>query len=162
MTTATITWPENLRPALRASKSRQETVGFRESPVTSGPSFVEPLSEDNPEFYDVSFIFTPQEARVFQAWLRVHRMKTLAPFFMFPIVIEDPNVDNQEARFTVDGYPQLTSNNSLFTYSARLLIRNVESLDLENDEFILKLGIATGNRPTSFSSDLDILLNGDR
>lgn len=163
MTTTTIDWPSGLRPSVKASKDREETVGFRESPVTSGPSFIEPFSEDTPVFYNVQFVFTKGEARAFQSWLRAHRMKTRAPFFNFPLVIEDPNTENQQARFTLGGYPQLTGDtNATFTYSARILIRTLETDDEEHDEFILKLGESTGFIQDAFLSDLDKVLNTAR
>lgn len=160
---ATINWPTGLRPSIKASKSRDEVVGFRESPVTSGPSFIEPFSEDTPVFYNVEFIFTKNEARAFQSWLRVNRMKTNAPFFNFPILIEDPNVDTQEARFTLDGYPQLRSEtNAIFTYSARILIRKIVSEDEAHDDFILQLSELTGYMADSWMSDFDRVLNSPR
>lgn len=160
---ATIDWPTGLRPALKASKSRDEVVGFRESPVTVGPSFIEPFSDDTPVFYDIEFFFTKDEARAFQSWLRIHRIKTNSPFFNFPLAIEDPNVDTQEARFILDGYPQLKSeSNYTFSYSARILIRNIVTEDEDHDDFILELSEATGFRASAWSSDFDVLLNETR
>lgn len=160
---ADISWPTGLRPAIRASKSRDEVVGFRESPVTSGPSFIEPFSDDTPIFYNVQFIFTKGGARAFQSWLRLHRMKTLAPFFDFPLVIEDPNVATQEARFLLDGYPQLTAETGgTFTYSAQMLIRKIISEDEAHDEFILQLGELTGYRQDVWFSDFDRVINTPR
>ena len=160
---ADIDWPKGLRPSLKATKSRNEVVGFRESPVTSGPSFIEPFSEDTPVFYNVEFLFTKSEARAFQSWLRINRMKTNAPFFNFPLTIEDPNVDGQEARFTLDGYPQLRNEtNFSFGYSARILIRKIITEDEEHDDFILQLSEATGYMADSWMSDLDRVLNTPR
>lgn len=160
---ATIAWPNGLRPSLKASKSRNEVVGFRESPVTSGPSFIEPFSDDTPVFYDINFTFTKDEARAFQSWLRIHRMKTNAPFFTFPLLIEDPNVDGQEARFTRDGYPQLrTETNFSFSYSAKILIRKIVTEDEAHDDFILELSEATGFNSGAWTSTLDIVLNAER
>ena len=157
---ADINWPVGLRPSIKASKSREEVVGFRESPVTSGPSFIEPFSEDTPVFYNVEFIFNKNESRAFQSWLRVNRMKTNAPFFDFPILIEDPNTSTQEARFTLNGYPQLRSEtNAIFTYSARILIRKIIAADEPNDAFILQLSELTGYMPESWMSDFDRVIN---
>lgn len=158
---AAIDWPKGLRPALKASKSRNEIVGFRESPVTSGPSFIEPFSDDTPVFYNVQFTFTKDEARAFQSWLRIHRMKTNAPFFNFPMLIEDPNVLTQEARFTLSGYPQLNSETTYtYTYSAEILIRKIVTED--DDDFILELSEATGYMANQWMSNLDIVLNSNR
>jgi hypothetical protein len=160
---ADINWPTGLRPSIKASKSRDEIVGFRESPVTSGPSLIEPFSDDTPVFYSVQFIFTKDEARAFQSWLRINRIKTNSPFFNFPLLIEDPNVDTQEARFTLDGYPQLVSEtNSIFTYSGRILIRKIISEDEAHDGFILQLSEATGYMADPWMSDLDRVLNTPR
>ncbi len=160
---ATIDWPKGLRPSIKSAKSRSEVVGFRESPVTVGPSFIEPFSDDTPVFYDIQFIFTKDEARAFQSWLRIHRMKTNAPYFNFPLVIEDPNVKAQEARFILDGYPQLTSEtNYTFSYSARILVRKIITEDEDNDEFIFQLSEATGYMADPWLSDFDRVMNMDR
>ncbi len=160
---ATINWPTGLRPSLKASKSRDEVIGFRESPPSVGPSFVEPFSDDTPVFYDISLTFSKSEARAFQSWLRLHKMKTNAPFFNFPLVIEDPNVANQEARFLLDGYPQLTGEtNYTFSYSARILIRKIVTQDEAYDEFLLQLGELTGFRTDEWTSDFDLVLNTAR
>ncbi len=160
---ANISWPNGLRPAIKASKSRDEVEGFRESPVTSGPSFIEPFSDDTPVFYSVQFILTKGEARAFQSWLRLNRIKTLSPFFDFPLVIEDPNVATQEARFILGGYPQLTGDTgSTFTYSAQMLIRKIVSEDEPFDEFILQLGELTGYRQDVWFSDFDRVINTPR
>lgn len=161
--TTKIDWPMGLKPSIRATKSREETVGFREAPVTSGPSFIEPFSNDTPVFYDVQFIFEKGGARAFQSWLRINRMITNAPFFNFPIVIEDPNVETQQARFTLEGYPQLIGETGYtFTYAATLLIRNIVTEDEDYDNFILQLGEATGFMQDQFLCNLDIVLNSRR
>lgn len=160
---ATITWPAGLRPALKATKSRNEIVGFRESPVTSGPSFIEPFSDDTPVFYSVSFTFTKGEARAFQSWLRINKVKTNSPFFTFPLLVEDPNVESQEARFTLNGYPQLNSEtNSMFSYSAEILIRKIITEDELHDDFILELSESTGYTANQWLGNLDIVLNSPR
>lgn len=158
---ATINWPTNLRPALKASKSRSQTVGFRESSPTVGPSFVEPFSDDTPTIYNIQFTFTKGEAAAFQSWLRINQIRFLSPFFNFPLKIEGlTQAATQEARFTVSGYPQLTSEtNAIFTYSAQILIRSLDIPDEAYDEFLLELGEATGYKQLQFMSELDFIVN---
>ena len=78
-------------------------------------------------------------------------------------MIEDPNVDNQEARFTLDGYPQLTNEtNYTFSYSATILIRKIVTEDEANDDYILQLSEATGYQADPWMSNLDVVLNTAR
>lgn len=128
---ADIKWPDGLRGPLVSSYSRNEVVGFLESELTSGPSFVTPITDDNPSFHSVTYQLKSGDARRFQQWLRVNRMKTRAPWFDGPLITEDASVEYQECRFTSDGYPQLTGKTigGIYTYKATLLTREIVTND---------------------------------
>ena len=128
---ADIKWPENLRGPLVSGFSRQEVVGFRENDLASGPAFVEPFSEDTPQFHDITYQLKSGDARRFQLWLRQNKFKFLSPWFDGPLITEDNSIDVQECRFTADGYPQLQSKTvgGLFIYSARILTREIVNRD---------------------------------
>ena len=128
---AAIQWPVNLRGPLISGYSREEVVGFRENNLAAGPAFVEPFSEDTPQFHNITYIFKSGDARIFQLWLRDNKVKFLSPFFDGPLLTEDRSILLQECRYTSDGYPQLTgvSIGGVHTYSARLITRELVNGD---------------------------------
>jgi|GEM_PF-2415072 len=128
---AVIQWPANLRGPLVSGYSRQEVVGFRENDLAAGPAFVEPFSEDTPQFHDVTYMFKSGDARRFQLWLRENKIKSHSPFFDGPLITEDRSIALQECRYTSDGYPQLTGKSvgGMFTYSARVITREIVNGD---------------------------------
>lgn len=133
---ADLKWPVNLRGPLVESYSREEIVGFRESSVAAGPSYVEPFTEDAPIFHNVTYQFHEGDARRFQLWLKENRVRFLSPVFDGPIVNEERLTSIAECRFTADGYPQLTGKTSggVYTYSARLITRQIDSIDIDYAE----------------------------
>lgn len=128
---ADINWPTGLRGPLVANYSRNEIVGFLEPELTSGPSFVTPITDDNPQFHNVTYQFKSGDARRFQQWLRVNRFKTLSPWFNGPLITEDSSVETQECRFIADGYPQLSAKTigGIYTYNATILTREIVTND---------------------------------
>ena len=128
---ADITWPDGLHGPLISNFSREETVGFIESELASGPSFITPLSDDTPSFHSMTFQFKRGDARRFQQFLRVNSMKLYSPWFNMPLVTEDRSIEYQEARFTASGYPQLASVTSggIHTYNAQVITRSIETTD---------------------------------
>jgi hypothetical protein len=145
---ADLLWPDNLPGPQVSGFGREEVVGFIESNLASGPSFIQPVSEDTPSFHSVTYKFKNGDARRFQLWLRTNKIKTYSPFFDGPLITEDGSIETQECRFTADGYPQLQSktNGGIWTYSARLLTREIVNGD---DEFATELiavhGVNCGN-----------------
>lgn len=128
---ADLKWPTNL-PGLQVSGfSREEVVGFRENPLASGPAFVEPFSEDTPQFHTITYLFKNGDARRFQLWLRQNKVKFMSPWFDCPLITEDGSVETQECRFTADGYPQLQGKSvgGMWTYSARVISREIVNND---------------------------------
>lgn len=159
---ATIKWPAGLRGPLVSNFSRSETVGYIDAELSSGPSFVVPISDDNPSFHSVSYIFKSGDARIFQQWLRTNNFKIFSPWFDGPLVTEDQSVETQECRFTADGYPQLTGKTvgGLYTYSATILTREiVTNDDLYPTELEALWGVGCGDIDLS-ASLLDEGLNG--
>lgn len=126
-----IVWPTGLRGPLVSNYSRNELVGFLESELTSGPSFVTPVTDDNPVFHNVTYQFKSGDARRFQQFLRVNKFKVLSPWFDGPIIGEDNSVEYQECRFTASGYPQLSSKTigGIYTYNATILTREIVTND---------------------------------
>lgn len=128
---ANLKWPEKLRGPMVSGYSREEVVGFRESELASGPSFIEPFSEDTPQFHNVTYQLKEGDARRFQLWLRENKVKFLSPWFDGPIITEDRSIELQTCRFTASGYPQLQgkSTGGIYTYSAQLITREIVNGD---------------------------------
>ena len=133
-----LNWPDGLPGPQITSFSREEVVGFKESPLATGPSFIEIFSEDTPQFHNVTYLFKSGDARRFQMWLRENKFKSHSPWFNGPLVTEDRSVETQVCRFTASGYPQLTgvSVNGTKTYSAQLLTREIGNNDDDYAESI--------------------------
>lgn len=159
---ADISWVDGLRGPLVSSFSREETVGFREAPLASGPPFVVPFSEDTPQFHNVTYQFKEGDARRFQLWLRENKFKYLSPWFDGPLITEDGSIETQECRFTADGYPQLTGKSvgGLYTYSAQLITREIINNDDDYAESVDAMwGVNNGDIDLG-SSIIDEGLNG--
>lgn len=158
---AVIQWPEKLRGPLVAGFSREEVVGFLENDLASGPAFITPFSEDTPQFHSLTYQFKQGDARRFQMWLREHKFKFLSPFFDGPIISEDNSVQLQECRFTADGYPQLTGKTTggLFTYSARVITREIVNIDDDYAESVKSLWYVFCGDINNGASKLDEGLN---
>lgn len=156
-----LTWPDGLRGPLINSFNREEVVGFVESNVAAGPSFVTPISDDNPAFHNITYQFKEGDARRFQQFLRVNKVKQLSPWFNGPLITEDRSVEYQECRYTADGYPQLTGKTigGIYTYSARVLTRDIVTNDeLYPDELDALWGVNCGDIDYG-ANQLDIALN---
>ena len=155
-----ITWPNKLINSLESAKRVNRGAGWTESPVASGPSFVERYSDDEPTFFDVGFTFTRNQARVFDSWLQFHNMQTEAPFFNFPVKIPDTNQAFQVVRF-VDNVPQRVSQNGdSFSYSGQIMARSISSPDLDYPEAILALFEITDNGDINQGAEfLDTAIN---
>jgi len=159
---ADIAWPSGLKTCITETKRRDEVIGYIEDPVSSGPSFVELISDDNPTTFDVTFVFNRGQAMAFQAWLRLNNVKTESPFFdTFPLQIEEGLFD-QEVRFTSSGYPQcITQSGDVFTYRAIVLCRQINNPydDLDLNDIILALGEENDYRVQWAMELLDITVN---
>lgn len=157
-----LSWPTGVPGPQISSMSRTEVVGFKESDLASGPSFVEAFSDDTPQFHSVSYIFTRGEARLFQLWLRENKVKVFSPWFVGPLSTEDSNIKTQTCRFTSDGYPQLTGQtlSGLHSYSATLLTRAIENGDDAYSEVVKSAANATDGNIDLTASALDKGLNG--
>ncbi len=157
---ADVAWPVGLINSLESAKQVERGAGWRESPVASGPAFVERLSDDTPTFFDVGFRFTRSQARVFDAWLKFYDMQTSPVFFDFPVKIPDTNQEFQEVRFT-GNVPQRTGQNGVaWTYTGRVMARSIISPDLDDPEMILTLGILSNYGDIDqYAEFLDIAIN---
>tara|TARA_R110000782_G_scaffold113250_3_gene203272 strand:+ start:2155 stop:2526 length:372 start_codon:yes stop_codon:yes gene_type:complete len=93
------------------------------------------FSDDNPTFWDITFKFTRDQARIFTIWLNQNKMRTMSPWFEFPIQIEE-GLTTQEVRFL--SYPQASGQDgNAFSYSARIIARAIASKDADCPEGVV-------------------------
>lgn len=151
---ADIDFPEYLNKVQQSSFSRTRSEGFVTSDPASGPAFYVIETEDLPRTFNVSFLFQPNEARAFQAWLRLNKDVLFGAEFNM-MVYNENGYAMQEVRFTQGGTPQLQSVNALtHSYTAQIEVRN-EIVDTTFDSLIVEL-LSMG------SSDLlQIIVNKD-
>lgn len=120
-------WPSILPSCETASKSRNQPQGYKFNDVNSGPPFQELFTSDLPTFWDVTFKFTRDNARIFIMWLNQNNYRENASWFKFPIQLEE-GLTTQEVRFLT--YPQATGQNGdAFSYSAKIMARDIVSKD---------------------------------
>ena len=133
---ADIKWPDDLPGPQISTYSMEEAAGFTESQLNAGPAFITPITEDMPQFHNVTYIFKRGHARKFEQFLRENKIRFLSPWFDGPIIRPNRNDTIQECRYTQDGVPQLTGvSGNLFTYSARLITRSLvlDDMDYETE-----------------------------
>lgn len=143
-----LNWPNFLPSCETSTKSRNQPEGYKFSNVNSGPAFLEMVSDDNPTFWDITFKFTRDQARIFAIWLNQNNMRTMSPWFEFPIQIEE-GLTTQEVRFL--SYPQATGQDgNVFSYSAKIMSRDIVSKDKECPEGTIYI-IMNKNCNTTFA-----------
>lgn len=145
---------------LTASKSRQTAASFRMNNPFSGTPYVEPLTDDTPSIYDCQFRFTARQKSAFWQW------------FVDPAYCDkgrnafNLNIDveggyaEQECQFMADGTPQLTSEQGgVYTYSARIIVRQLNDPDNGYAEELLTMGELTDGNIDAGLIALDIAVN---
>lgn len=159
---ASVKWPNGLRGPMVNTYNREEVIGFIESPLASGPSFITPISEDTPQFHNVTYQLREGDARIFQLWLKANKFKYLSPWFDGPLITEDRSVLTQECRFTASGYPQLQGKSvgGIYTYRAQIITREIVSNDDLYSESILAMWEIGNGNVNNASSKIDEGLNG--
>lgn len=149
---ADIDFPEYLNKPQQSTFRRVVDEGFATSDPASGPAFYVIETEDLPRTFNVSFDFQPNEARAFQAWLRLNKDVLFGAEFNM-MVYNENGYATQEVRFTEGGTPQLQGVNALtHSYTAQIEVRN-EIIDTSSDDLLVGL-------PTMGNQDLlQIIVN---
>lgn len=156
---ATVDFPSFLRPMIKASKSREQAAAFRQSNPFSGEPYIESLTDDTPVIYDCQFKFGGRDKSVFWQWFNDpdYCDKGRAAFNM-PISVEGGDMVMQECRFLANGTPQLISEDAgVFTYSARIIVRQLQDPDNGYAAELIALGELGGDiEQTLYLLDLGI------
>ena len=127
-------YPDSLRLPLMNDYSKQDASGFSINGLTAGDYAARIDTDDIYTVYNLSFVFKPEQAAIFRAWLAQDEFNMLkGAAFNIPLQTEY-GVIIQVVRFTENGKPQLTGKvRGLLTYSAQVIARtqmdNVDGLD---------------------------------
>lgn len=137
---ADLEFPSFISGPVRASKSRENQVAFRENNAFSGPPFIESLTDDTPSIYNIEFRLARGYKRAFIQWFESDQFCNKGrEFFNINLLIES-GIQTQEARFLSDGVPQLQGEEGgVFSYTARIIIRDLNEPDDEYPNEILFL-----------------------
>lgn len=157
---ATIDWPDGLANSLQSAKRVERVGGYRESSLAAGPALVERFSDDTPTFFDVSFGFTRDQARGYDAWVELNDLHNSGEEFNFPVLIPDTNTRFQEVRWVDRPAQRNGQAGSSFVYTGRLLARSIVSTDLDNAAAVLTLAQISKYRDIDGAAELlDIAIN---
>lgn len=114
-------YPFHLRSILRAGKSRSQPAAFKLNEPRRGYGYAQAIGTDAPVFWDVSFLFTQDEAISFQLWFTRVIQRGLLEFTM-PIRTEFGNITHT-CRFLPDSLLPASESGPMFGYSATIMAR---------------------------------------
>lgn len=114
-------YPATLPPLLRASKSRSQAAAFSIAEPRRGYGYAQAVGTDVPVFWDGEFRFKPDDAIVFQLWLRTKINLGLSEFTM-PIRTEFGLIDHV-CRFLPEGLGDAAESGGIYTYKVKIMAR---------------------------------------
>lgn len=132
---ADIQYPATL-PEFKLGKQRSQQQTYRTSQPSSGPLFIEKITDESPVVWDVTFLCVGQaQAKQFQAFLRV--VKNGQPFDK-AILTEDGPIDH-EVRFIEMPLQPTQLSDVIWQYTGTIYAVKLIQPDaeLDNDELIL-------------------------
>lgn len=134
-----IPYPSWLPLAQRASKQMTFDTGFRTDQPAVGAPIFQKLTDDLKTQWSISWIFTLQQERAFQLWLRSpDYLDNCVEWFTMPLDIGGSGLQEQELHFT--SYPVQTSiNGGTVTWTATVVARELQNSDDEFDDIIIEL-----------------------
>lgn len=134
-----IPYPSWLPLAQRASKQMTFDTGFRTDQPAVGAPIFQKLTDDLKTQWNLSWIFTLQQERAFQLWLRSpDYLDNCGEWFTMPIDIGGSGLQDQELHFTA--WPTQTSiNGGVVTWSGTVITRELQNADDDFDDVIIEL-----------------------
>lgn len=134
---ATIDFPSELNKAQQTAFTRSFVEGFISSQPASGPAFHIVETEDKPAVFNVEFVFSLSESVQFKLWLEQSGDVLYGELFNI-VVYGEGQALNQEARFSQEGTPQLTSVGAGFkVYRATIECPNYIEDGIGNEDTLL-------------------------
>lgn len=140
---ASINFPSGLNKPLQNSFSRIVDEGFSLNDISSGQPFNVVESDDLTTTYNIEFIFSQYESRVFAAWLRKYSETLNGEYFNISVYTEN-GFKSKVVRFIEGGTPQLTQVQSTYNiYRATIETRETLFRDPISPVVIVQGGIAS-------------------
>jgi len=133
-----LTFPTFLRGPLQAGYSRTRAATYQTSQPAAGAYYTQIISEDVPDYFNVTLKFERQYALAFQAWLRLNdgEIRNGAQFEI-DLSIEDGLV-TQIASFTPSGFPQYAGEEAkIITYQAEIVVPRLSIPSLGFEDLII-------------------------
>ncbi len=116
-------YPLSIRTILKAGKSRTQPPAFSMSEPRRGYAYAQSTGTDVPVFWDVSFLFSRDEAVSFQLWFR-RTLNYGVNEFTMPIKTEFGTVEHT-CRFLPDSLLPTSEVGPFFAYSATIMARKL-------------------------------------
>lgn len=114
-------FPLHIDTIKRAGKSRSQPAAFSLAEPRRGYGYAQATGTDAPIFWDVSFLFSEDDAIVFQLWFREKLQRGLLEFDM-PIRTEFGLITHT-CRFLPDSLLPAREDGPLFGYTATIMAR---------------------------------------
>ncbi|WP_343632648.1 hypothetical protein [Roseateles sp.] len=114
-------FPFTIPSLLRAGKSRSQPAKFSMADPRRGPGYKQETGTDVPVFWDVTFVFGPDEAVAFQLW-GTQKLNYWIDDFVMPIRTEFGLLDHV-CSFLPDSLVPATEDGPLFRYTAKIMAR---------------------------------------
>lgn len=134
-----IPYPSWLPLAQKPNKNMQFGTGFRADQPAVGAPIFQKLTDDVVTSWTLTWIFTKEEERAFQLWLRSpNYLDNCNQWFTMPINLGGSGLQVQELHFTT--YPSQSSiNGGVITWMGTVICRELNNDDDELDDIIIEL-----------------------
>lgn len=134
-----IEYPSWLPLAQRANKQMTFDTGFRTDQPAVGAPIYQKLTDDLKAQWSLTWIFTLQQERAFQLWLRSpDYLDNCSQWFTMPLDIGGSGLQQQELHFTT--FPvQASISGGTVTWTATAIARELNNTDDEFDDIIIEL-----------------------
>lgn len=109
---------------LESGYAREEGARFTASAPAAGPYYTQIISDDVAAFHPLTIVIkSVADATAFREWLNADNCAVLTGALFNIDLWSELGLLSQEAAFTPDGIPQLTSTvRNIFYYSARIVV----------------------------------------
>ncbi|OKP29379.1 hypothetical protein [Serratia fonticola] len=146
-----IPYPAWLPLAQKSNKNMSIDTTYRTDMPAVGPAISQPLTDEAKVTWSLTWIFTLDQERAFQLWLRSPKyLRNGSQWFSMPINLGGSGLQMQELLFTQ--MPVQTSiNGSVATWSGTVVSNKLFNSDDDYDDIIVEL-------PPVWWSTLDIVV----
>ncbi|WP_343639035.1 hypothetical protein [Roseateles sp.] len=132
-------YPFTLPSFLKSGKSRSQPAKFSQADPRRGPGYKQGTGTDVPVFWDLTFLFKPDEAIAFQLW-GTQKLNNWMDDFVMPIRTEFGLLDHV-CSFLPDTLLPVNEDGPLFRYTAKIMARAQIIPDAFKDAADLIIGL---------------------